>query len=186
MSASSVTVSVFEYPKLARKRETGRNHTFVGVMDEPNEFRGLLFSLFKQHCHDGLTRSNSDPSSIDWGACPPFQVVRVGKKLCSAELAAFGRALSAAICQFPLPSQGLILSASGFCSTHIYFGVSWQAGPKVLPPILYFNKLNLKQSTLILDKLTTYLIEVKIYYYYLNKKRTYCDFYLFSVYYIPL
>ena len=79
MSASSVTVSVFEYPKLARKRETGRNHTFVGVMDEPNEFRGLLFSSFKQHCHDGLTRSKSDPSSIDWGACSPFQVVWVGK-----------------------------------------------------------------------------------------------------------
>ena len=85
MSASSVTVSVFEYLKLARKRETGRSHTFVGVMDEPNEFKGLLFSSFKQHCHDGLTRSNSDPSSIDWGACSPFQV---GKKLCSAVLAA--------------------------------------------------------------------------------------------------
>ena len=129
MSASSVTVSVFEYPKLAR-RETGRNHTFVGVMDEPNEFRGLLFSSFKQHCHDGLTRSNSDPSSIDWGACSPFQVVRVGKKLCSAVLAAFGRALSAVICQFPLPSQasGPSVILSGFCSTHIYFGVSWPEG----------------------------------------------------------
>ena len=132
MSASSVTVSVCEYPKLTRKRETGRNHTFVGVMDEPNEFRGLLFSSFKQHCHDGLTRSNSDPSSIDWGACSLFQVVRVGKKLCRAVLAAFGRALSAAICQFPLPSQGLL---SFFLAFAVPIYTSECPGPKVLPPI---------------------------------------------------